>query len=123
MAIKEDIRSWLVAWPGLSAIGERVYHRRLKKGSTFPALTYFRVSPGKVYSHDGFSGLQKPRYQFTVWSRDADEAETLGDAVIEAMHEFPYNDGQGVFLEGDHDPEDPEAELFMRVLDFFIWHN
>lgn len=67
------------------------------QGLPFPRITYQVITKGRVFSHNGASGLETPMVQIDVWSLDPDELEALATAVGK-----PYQQA-GVVIDGPLD--------------------
>lgn len=65
--IEESIREHALAVPILAnMIGTRWYGPVMPQLAEFPCVTVSRVSGEQIMSHDGFSGLERARYQIDV---------------------------------------------------------
>lgn len=104
----------------------------VERGSStaLPAIVIYKVSPGVSYDQDGRTGLEGPRYQFTVIG------ESLRDVVLAGRRLQSLLEGSGVtgetyfdrgFIDGERDLPVKDLEgggrEFGRAYDFLIWHR
>lgn len=67
--IEEALREQALADPALAAvIGDRWYGPTLEVAIGDPAITVQCISDVSEYSQAGYSGLERARYQLTVWA-------------------------------------------------------
>lgn len=110
---------------GVTAAGDRVYPGgKLPEGVTLPAISYFRVSGPR--DHTQSSGdVPYPRFQITCWGKDHDEADALGDQVVQQIGGVRATVGllkSVALIDDDRGPlPDPETDEFMRTIDIVIW--
>lgn len=117
---------------GVSAlVGTRIYAQKLPQNKTMPALTYQLITPMSLISHQGMSGTAHPRYQITGWDTTELGVITLMKAVRICMSCYKGTVGvapntvviQASLPVGGYETYEPETGLFMRALDFEIWHE
>lgn len=93
----------------------------------FPALTYQRISAPRDSTHDGPEGLVRARVQIDAWARTFAEAKRLADAVRLALDGFKGHAGDVVvdrmYLDGDRDFFEGDAQLYRVTQDWFVWHR
>jgi hypothetical protein len=97
ISIEEAIVQHLRADPVVTAdVGARIYGAGLlDQGVAMPAITFQRVSSGDDWqSHQGSSGLERARFQFTVYGA------RHCDAVLSATHLINAMDGKTGWLPG-----------------------
>lgn len=104
----------------LTAVHPRVYRVRLPQSATLPALTYQRISTGRDYNHGGDDLLPEHRMQVDCWARDPDTADTLATGVTTALSGYADATAQRVFITDDREWDDPETQLFRRIVDVLI---
>lgn len=131
MTIEEAISAHLAADAGVSSlVGNRVYPAVAPQKPEVPYIVYTRISSAREHSHDGASGLARPRFQFDCASRSYIGAMELSNAVRLALDAFQGTMGgsggvdvHAVFIEDEQDSYDDELKLYWRSLDFIIWHT
>lgn len=126
--IQQALFTILSAHPGLSAlVGSRIYPLILPQNPAYPALTYQRVSGPREQSHDGPSGLARPRFQVSCWHPDFDQAKAAAEQVRLALAGYRGIVGgleiEGIQVENELDLYDPDAKVYRVILDFVIWHQ
>lgn len=83
-ALKDLINSFAGVTTLIGALPTmRFYPVRLPTIQTpvYPAVTWQRVDGEGVYSHGGYSGLNNPRIQITVWAKTFTAAESVEIAM------------------------------------------
>ena len=121
MTIETDVFSRLTTFPGLTAlVGTRCYPVRLPQNPILPAVSFFKVSNPRVFSHDGDSSLQHPRYQFSSWAETYAEAWAVAEQIRLAM-QGEWGAGIGIYRNAV-DLFDTEAEWYHIPVDIEIWH-
>ena len=117
--IEQTIFSELAANPGIEAIvGQRIYPLVAPEGATMPAIVIQRISGGQINSLSGFSGIERPRFQFSCYGSKYVEAKNAARQLrkaVEASTELK------AVCENDIDQYDNEADLFRCTVDFYIW--
>ncbi len=107
MTLTDELAAVLQA---IVTVSNRVYRRRLPEPFTLPAITFFRVSTGFVYDHDGDSTLQDAYFQVSCWADSHTAAEALAGEVKTALDAW----SGGVVL--------PQNQIDMTDEDTGIWH-
>lgn len=128
MRWRAGIYTLLSSAPAVSAlVGNRIEPKRLDQIDfdkiTLPAITYERASTQYAMTMTGPSRLVTPRIQISIWGRDADECETVGDAVKARLNGFKGPAGVAEFgaiwIDNDMDDFETEPGLFRRIQDYF----
>lgn len=114
--IEKELYLLLTQHPRMANIA--VYPNRLAQGTTFPAINYSSVGGSPSRQQDG--RLRHPRFHFNVWGTTYDE---MLDAINKLMQTLDgYNSGtMSATYDGELDLDDPETNLFRRVIDFEMW--
>lgn len=108
MNILASMVTYLKGHPGLSAyVGDRVYGRRLRSGSAYPAVVYQRISRATTYTQQGSDRLPTMRVQFVIWDTDPGRLIEAGDELIRALEAMRL--GGPTFVENAFDREDSIA--------------
>jgi len=68
-------------------VSARIYPTVFPMGSILPAIVTKVVSVDRTISHGGFSGVLKPRVQFTCMADDFDSADELKEALIAVLED------------------------------------
>lgn len=124
MNIEETLRLWITREATVTAlVGQRVYPLVVPEGASLPAIVYRRISTERVYSHDGFSGLAKPRFQFSCVSTHYSEARAVANALRSLLNGRIGPGLQGVYAETEYDDYDHTDRTFTTHIDFFIWYT
>lgn len=125
-----ELVSGLKNWPAIAAlVGTRISPLRLPQESTFPAITYQRISTVRdemvgSYTQNGYTGFGWARYQFTIWSDDYAQVAALAAALREFIHYFtttPWTGPPMNKLLNEMDLGEPERDLYQRIIDAKIW--
>lgn len=109
-------------------VESRVFPVTIPQGTPHPAIAYTRISTGRDYSHDGYSGLADAVFQVTVWDPDVMKAKQVAEVVRAEMHSVSRTTVAGVYIgsvtcEDERDSYDEQGRLTGVQLDFRIIHN
>ncbi len=104
-------------------VNNRVYPNFGPAGATRPYLVYKLISPGRVYSHDGFSQLSNSRYQVSVFADTYSSAKSTAKQVKEGFEGWKTTTVSGIFLTGEMDLYEEDTKIHHIPLDFFVWHS
>lgn len=130
--IEELLRARLIADATVGGlVGQRVYPVVAPAKATLPAITYQRISGMRVQSHDGPTGLARPRFQFACMAKTYSGAKTLANAVRRCLDGYGgTTDGVRAFvilLQMEMDvysyEDDEAASSFTVLVDFVVWHS
>jgi hypothetical protein len=123
--MEDELFRALSANTALNAIvSGRIYPVILKEGSTFPALTYQRISSPAETSLDGPSGLSNPRVQITCWADNfsgTNGALAVRNAVKAALAPSRSASIQATRLLDERQTFESDPELYRVDLDFEVW--
>lgn len=137
MGLKAGLTTYLNARATLTAlVGNRIGPPPAAQGdANFPAVTVQVVSHPNVHSLSGASGLAYPRVQITAWSRDAEELESVRDAIVNALDGYAGAMGsvsvgcclkqneRDLFDASTASPGVRAGRIFGKAIDFEIWHT
>lgn len=126
MSIEKAIYDGLSADVALTAlIGGRVYAVDAPQEAELPHIVYFKVSPGRQYTHDGDSNLQTPRIQVSCYSETYEGVKGIVEKVIKALYGLPATNAnvQAVFVEGEQDMFDYDTSEYHVPVDFIIHYR
>lgn len=107
---------------GSTLAGSRVYPVRQPQTPTYDLIVYQRISGAPQYTHGGDSGLEDPRFQFTLWSKTYAGVQALA-AQFRALfsgYKDESNGIQGVMIDFDMDDSDEQTGLVSRIIDLRI---
>lgn len=90
-----------------------------KQGATLPGGCYQFISETQLANHQN-KGTTRYRLQVACWARTAAAAVTLKDQVKVALS---YNKDQVQLIAplNGGDFKDPEAELYRKMVEFYVW--
>lgn len=116
------VRAHLINDPDVKALVDtRIYPDALPQGVTYPAIRYQRIDTPRTYTKGGYTGLSRPRLQIDCYATTYVAARNLATAVRAAMERYP---GPAV-CENEQDgyEETPDPPVYVRTLEFRIWHR
>jgi hypothetical protein len=131
-SIDESLVSILAVSTAVTAIcGQRIYPLYARQTAPKPLVIYQRISSVREHSHDGPSGLARPRFQFRCVANSFSEARGLADAVRGALDGYQGTVGgvriDAILFENELDADDvaldAEATAYSVLMDFFVWHG
>lgn len=102
----------------LSSIGA-VYPLSMPKGATLPGMCYQFISEIPMRHHGG-ADMVRRRLQVSCWAKTYAAAITLGDSVRAAL-DLNQTNIELITAENISDYKDPEAELYRRIVEFYVW--
>lgn len=128
MKIEEALVARLAA--AATAASSRIFPLALQEGSALPALSYFRVSTVRDYTHGGASGLVRARIQVDCWAATYAAVKSLAAQVVASLSGFSGTmGGAGGVLTGrvlaqvEVDLPEPEAGIYHIALDWDIGYS
>jgi hypothetical protein len=129
--IEERLQAFLAGRPDVSAlVSTRIHPVKLEQGTTYPALSFFRVNPVPLNTLDSNSpqNVQGTTVQISAWSTDYYEAHRVAETVRRELHSFSGNMagmevGQVTFEGGreGYDDEAQEPGVHQVSNDYTIW--
>lgn len=78
-------------------VGSRVHTDHLPQATTYPAITYQKISGGKELSLSGPGRIRTARVQIDTWAETRAKSEELAEYVLHQFHGFKGTVG-GVYL-------------------------
>jgi len=102
----------------LAAIGA-VYPLSMPPGATLPGMCYQFISEVPMRHHGG-ADMVRRRLQIACWAKTYAAAVTLADSVRAAL-DLNQSNIELITAENIADFKDPEAELYRRIVEFFVW--
>jgi len=123
--IETELAAWLAT--NVPLVASRIYPSRLPQSVVLPAITYLKVSGPRVPTHQGPSGLAKPRFQISCWDEKYLDAKAVAVQVRQALNCYSGMMGAlrvGVaLLRGERDLVDPARNIHQIALDFEVAHE
>ncbi len=111
----------------ITEVNNRVYPVKRPQDSLLPALAYRRVSGERTHSHQGYSGLARPRLQITVYSNSYGEAKTIQDKIKTELDGTSGTWGntkiQSCLFAGEAENYTDDSGVDEVSVDFFIAYN
>jgi len=104
----------------LQAVGA-AYPLTMPTGATLPGMAYQFISEVNFPNHSG-AGTVRRRLQVACWGRTYAAAVTLADSVKSALSFNKTNIELIAPLDGANDFKDPEAKLYRRIAEFYVWN-
>lgn len=102
----------------LAAVGA-VYPVTMPPGATLPGMCYQFISEVPMRHHGG-ADMVRRRLQVACWARTYAAAVTLGDSVRAAL-DLNQTNIELITAENIADFKDAEAQLYRRIVEFFVW--
>lgn len=103
-------------------VSNRVYPNAAPAGTDRPYLVYKKISPGPVYSHDGYS-VSESRYQVSVFADNQGSAKATAIQVKDGFYNWRTSEVQGVLLAGEVDLYNDDTKTHHIPIDFWVWHT
>lgn len=113
MSMESDI------YTALASIGA-AYPVSLPPNPTMPSVSYRFVSGVQMRNQSG-NGLRRRRLQVDCWAKTYTAACVLGDSVKTALDLRISAPFKLITAENVADLSDPEAGIYHRMLEFFVW--
>lgn len=102
----------------LASVGA-VYPVSMPPNATLPGMCYQFISEVPMRHHTGETMVRR-RLQVSCWARTYAGAVTLGDSVRAALN-LNQTNIELITAENISDFKDNEAELYRRIVEFFVW--
>ena len=97
----------------------RVYPNFLPFNPTYPCMVYQMIASTKVYSHEGYSGLSNPRFQFEIYSKSLKEAREKVEEIKTTLHAT----GSPYFCKNEHSSFNNDAKIHVARMDWTLRHK
>lgn len=126
MSVETDLYSRLSTYADLATlVSTRIYPFVAPQSVNKPYCTYQKISSGRMYSHSGYSGLQRPRMQVTCYAETYAQAKAVAAEAIAAIEGWPAANAsvQSAFFENEEDFYDEETKLYQIPVDFFVYYG
>lgn len=125
MTIDEQIYAFLTADPDVAAlVATRVYPVLIPQEAALPAVAYRRVDTPRTYSHDGYSGLARPRFQLDCVGESYASATAVATALRRAFERWHAAYGGSAMVQNQVDvPWLEQTGHYQVSVDVIIWHN
>lgn len=126
--MEADLIARLLADDGLSALaGNRITLLERPQDEGFPAITLFRVNPGRAYTFGGPSGSHGTLMQFDIWGLTPLAVAQAMMALLAALEEPATVGGTAfemAFLQSERDSAEDVpgiGTVVRKSADFLIW--
>lgn len=131
MQIEQAVLKALLADSGVTGlIGQRLYYVKAPQDVAKPYVVFFKASAPREYSHDGASGLARPRFQFSCFAMTYKKAKQIAEAIRGVIEAFSGTMGGagGVevgscFCINESDIFEDNTQLYHVAVDYLIWHK
>jgi len=128
MTIEEELYDYLSVYAGLAAlVGTRIYRDRFPDNVVKPAIKYQRIDTQREYSHQGYSGLARPLFQFSCFGESQPATKAAIDQVRIALQGYAGTMGnvlvQGAIVVDERSDYEPDTRLFRYDIDVQIPHD
>ena len=108
-------------------ISTRFYPVIMPQNTSFPAMTYLRISGVRQQSHGGASGLAFARFQFDAWAKRYDDARDASEKlrlIIEGYSGTVLGVViNGILMLNERDGYENDTELYRVSTDYLVQHN
>lgn len=105
----------------VAALGNRVYAGIAPQNVTRPYAVFYKLSPGRKYTHDGFASLSETRMQVSIFGEGYKEIKDIAAATITALEGWAAV--QATFIVGEQDMWEQETMLYHVAIDVMTWHD
>jgi len=101
-------------YQALKSVTSKVTPLMLPQNTTYPAITYFNVTPVPINHLKGESTTQNARIQVDIWAESYTEVKSLYLQVKTAMSAI------SLFI-GANEVYEDKTKLYRLSLDFSVW--
>ena len=108
MSLEEELNDLL------EAIIPNTYAGKNPLNNNLPYCNFFEVSPGRVYSHEGYSKIARPRWQIDVYAETYDSVRTLSDTIVNSMETWKFSSMLQNRIDRSYE------DCYSVILDFYI---
>ena len=105
------------------SVADRVYWLGALQGATLPYLTLSEISPGREYSHDGYSGIKRPRWQVSVFGSNYVQAKQTAEEVVAGMESWQADGVRVATVAGQADLYEEDTKIYHVPVSFFIHYE
>lgn len=124
MSVETEIFSRLSGFAGLSAlVGTRIGPNILPQSTTYPAISYRRVSAERASAMGADPGNVRARFQVDVFAETYASARAVAEQVRQALQRWTNNSGtviQGTYYLNEVDLYEDETQIHHLALDFEV---
>jgi len=108
-------------------IGNRFYPDTKPQGAVLPAMTYQRISTPRITTLKGTNTLAYPRFQLTVFAKNAADRAALKAAIRQTYAGYSDLAAGGfidrILLDSEDDTYTPETSTYTSMIDLIVWHQ
>ena len=105
---------------GVPLVSSRVEFVDAPASTPRPYITFAEISPGREYSHQGYSSIRKPVFRFNVWADSYVSAKQTAEELIDTLESWFADGVQGAFLESKVDMKEEDSSFYHTALTFSI---
>ena len=124
-----ELRTYLLADTTLSGlILDRIYSVLASQAPILPCVVWQTISSSEDSAHDGPTGLEQYRIQFSIYSLSQIEGASIRDAIKNRINGF--TGAMGVvsigtcFFDNESDSYEETSDLYSKIIDFkFMLQN
>ena len=126
MSLEETLFSRLSGFAGITALvpAARITPNTLPQGTTYPAISYRRVTTLPYTAMGADTGVTRARVQVDIWGKNYSVLDSVGEQVRAALqrwrHTSPGTEVLSSFYVNAVDLYEPENEIHHRAMDFEI---
>ena len=107
--------------------GSRVYPQRFPDNTTYPAISYNRVSNAITYSRDGDDSQDAVRFQLDLVGTTYEQARALEQQAKAALSFYsgtPDREAIGrIYIQNVQSDFETGTDIYRMIMDIVIWHN
>lgn len=127
-SLKSGLVAYVLADPTVSGlISNRLYAKRASQNNPAPYIVWSTVSADETAAHDGPTGLEEFRIQFSIYAETISDSESVRDALKDRINGFSGSMGLvtvgSCFFKNEIDLHDDTVGLKHKVVDFNISLN
>lgn len=120
-SLESKIYSVLSGATAVTGLTTRIYPEHRPPADALPAVVFSRVSGLRVNHLRGYGNLENAQIQIECYASAVDGRRALSDAIIGALSSAAQF--SALLLESPFDDYDDEAPVYVRTMDFSIWHK
>lgn len=126
--IEHALRSLLANAEGVTNyVSDRIYYVQAIQEVQLPYIVMHKVSSPRVHSHDGYSNLANPRFQFSSFAETYLEAKQITRAIQQVLQGY-RGVSAGVHIQmclymNEVDMYEEQSGLYHVAVDYEIFHR
>lgn len=105
-----------------SLVGASIYPDHRYQEDETPAVVFWRAPGGvRINDFNGYSGVENPIIEVTVYSSSVDTRREVSDAVISVMTDTTFY--SCILPDPPFDDYDDETKIYERTMQFSVWYR